>query len=349
MEFKTVDELAAHLIANGVNPVQAVTTAQETFAKNKAVTDEEWSVKGWFKRAARKLTSSSCDVLIGNLIVEYSQSNAPAEKAEIMHFIKHLEEGFYKSKVEPIVVKLRGWTIDVSGKVMNGLYFTGEHVNKSTQTSFLKELGSLVGQVTGDIVGGTVKLVGDITGSDLIEDIGESVQKASYFAGDKLGKAASGTWDVAAGIIMQDERQLNAGFSDLGSAIGDTVKATGHTVVNVVENSSNVIDGIANGNTNQMKDGALGLVKFGVVGALAFGVFDLVDGVDLLNSDSITVTDDLSTSEDVLIDNQNTHHVEPHERTLTSGETIWVDGDGDSSVNTYEGWNQTNPDYREKA
>ena len=45
-------------------------------------------------------------------------------------------------------------------------------------------------------------------------------------------------------------------------------------------------------------------------------------------------------------ENPNTHHVTPHERTLPDGRTIWIDGDGDSRVDTQGGWEQHNPDYR---
>jgi hypothetical protein len=42
-----------------------------------------------------------------------------------------------------------------------------------------------------------------------------------------------------------------------------------------------------------------------------------------------------------------THFVRPHERTLQNGETIWVDGDGDTSVDLDVeeggGWYQSNP------
>lgn len=40
------------------------------------------------------------------------------------------------------------------------------------------------------------------------------------------------------------------------------------------------------------------------------------------------------------------HHVSPHYRTLPDGREIWVDGDGDTTVDTYDGWMQHNPDYR---
>ena len=76
--------------------------------------------------------------------------------------------------------------------------------------------------------------------SEFIEEIGDGIKKASTFAGDKLGEVASGTWDVAAGIITQDESQLNEGFKDIGQAAGDTAKALGSSVCNVVENGVTV-------------------------------------------------------------------------------------------------------------
>ncbi|MBU8881201.1 hypothetical protein BGM26_19950 [Bacillus sp. FJAT-29790] len=230
--------------------------------------------------------------------------------------------------------------------------------------SFLKELGSFVGQVAGDVVGGTVKVVGEVTGSKLIEEIGDGVKQASYFAGDKLGEAASGTWDIASGIITQDEAKLDEGLGDIGKAVGDTAKAAGHAVCNVVDNGSNVLGGLLDGDSDRIVEGTKGLVKVGAVGALSFGVIDLIDGVDhsvLENGDSgmAAVDHSLPTSSDTslvasesdvtLVENPNTHHVEPHWRTLSDGTKIWVDGDGDTSINTYEGWEQSNPDYRIKG
>ncbi|MBS4223187.1 hypothetical protein [Lederbergia citrea] len=228
--------------------------------------------------------------------------------------------------------------------------------------NFLKGLGSFVGQVAGDVVGGTVKVVGEVTGSEFINEIGDGVKKASYFAGDKLGEAASGTWDIASGIITQDEAKLNAGISDMGKAVGDTAKAAGHAVCNVVDNGANVVGGIIDGDSERLVKGTKGLVKVGVVGALSFGVVDLIDGadgIDGVDTDAgqtgvaISDTSDInlvsSESDVTLVENSNMHHVEPHWRTLPDGTKIWVDGDGDTSVNTYDGWDQSNPDYRVKV
>ena len=50
--------------------------------------------------------------------------------------------------------------------------------------------------------------------------------------------------------------------------------------------------------------------------------------------------------EEYLTENPNMHHVTPHERVLSDGRTIWVDGDGDTTVDTSDGWFQGNPNYR---
>ncbi|WP_203245960.1 hypothetical protein [Sporosarcina beigongshangi] len=234
---------------------------------------------------------------------------------------------------------------------------------------FLKEVFSFVGEVAGEVVGGTVNKIGDVTGSEFIGEIGDGIKKASSFAGDKLGEAASGTWDIAAGIITQDEAQLDVGLNDMGKAIGDTARAAGHTICNVVENGTDVVGGLIDGDNERLKEGAKGVLKVGVVGALSFGIIDLVDGADAVDGNSTAIAMDgangqtalaydhspsvtsdpeipASDSDVTLVDNPNNHHVEPHWRTLSDGTKIWVDGDGDTSVNTFEGWNQSSPDYR---
>lgn len=185
-----------------------------------------------------------------------------------------------------------------------------------------------------------------------------------------MGNAASGIWDIGTGFITQDEQKLDEGFSDFGGAIGTTIKGIGGTIVNIAENSGKVIEGAISGNNEGFSEGAKGLIKTAAVGALAIGVLDLAVDLDGSDSDVVTVSDidspveivapqdaGVNSSEhsvvannsDKLIENPNSHHVEPHFRELSNGTTIWVDGDGDSSVNTYDGWTQSNPDYIEKA
>lgn len=226
--------------------------------------------------------------------------------------------------------------------------------------SFLKGLGSFVGEVAGTVVGGTIKTIGQATNVKFVEEVGDGVKKASVFAGDKIGEVASGTWDTAAGIVTQNDEKLDAGLNDMGKAIGDTAKAAGHTVCHVVENGKDVVYGMKDGDDERFRGGAKGLVKVGVVGAFSFGALDLVDGADSMNGDTTTVAaESVNTSNEGnspsidqkvnLVENPNDHHVESHWRTLPDGTRIWVDGDGDTSINTNEGWTQSNPDYRENV
>ena len=105
--------------------------------------------------------------------------------------------------------------------------------------------------------------------------------------------------------------------------------------------------GLVDGDIERLQEGAKGIIKFGAVGALSFVMVELVDGGDV---DAKVATDSAALSSDTtLVENPNQHHVEPHWRTHPRGEQIWVDGDGDTSINTTEGWTQSNPDYREKV
>lgn len=92
---------------------------------------------------------------------------------------------------------------------------------------------------------------------------------------------------------------------------------------------------------------------------IVFRVIDLVDGADAIDdnlasttsADSVNIPSEpalLATDDNVtLVENPNVHDVELHYRTLSDGTRIWVDGD--TSIDTYEGWTQSNPDYRVKG
>ena len=160
---------------------------------------------------------------------------------------------------------------------------------------------------------------------------------------------------------------MDEGFNDIGGAVSTTAKGIGSTVVNVVDNGGKVINGVFSGDGDQFSAGARGLVKTAAIGALAIGVVDFVDGADAVegteaadaaetegapadhNPPALAQAEAPSADQVTLVDNPNMHHVEPHWRTLPDGTRIWVDGDGDTSVNTTGGWNQHNPDYRTKA
>ncbi|HJF34254.1 MAG TPA: hypothetical protein K8V56_21025 [Sporosarcina psychrophila] len=136
----------------------------------------------------------------------------------------------------------------------------------------------------------------------------------------------------------------------MGTAVGHTVKAAGHTICNIVENGTNVVGGLVNEDGERLKPGTKGLVKVGVIGALSFEVIDMIDGVDGIDANhSASVALPTAAGDVALVDNLNCHHVEPHWRTAADGTQIWVDGDDDTSVHTNEGWSQSNPYLRRKG
>lgn len=142
----------------------------------------------------------------------------------------------------------------------------------------LKGIGNAAGELTGLVLGGTVRVVGELAGSSFVREIGDGVESATRFAGRKAGELASGAWDMTAGLIRQDGTQLNEGLQDLGGAVTDTAKGIGHVLVTVAENSGNVVKGIAHKDKELLKSGAKGLVYTAAVGAVAVGVVDAVDG-----------------------------------------------------------------------
>ncbi|WEG16678.1 hypothetical protein PQ478_19565 [Alkalihalophilus pseudofirmus] len=115
---------------------------------------------------------------------------------------------------------------------------------------FLKELGSFVGTVTGSVAGGAIKVVGEVSGSKFIGEIGDGVKNASQFAGDKLGEAASGAWDIGASIVTQDSNRMDQGFNDLGKATGDTQAIDGDGIVSAEESVSTTAESVEPGTHN---------------------------------------------------------------------------------------------------
>ena len=98
---------------------------------------------------------------------------------------------------------------------------------------------------------------------------------------------------------------------------------------------------IMDGDTDKAVKVGKELVKTAAIAALAVTVTDVIDGLDIFDDVDNTLADN-----DEFIENPNVHHVTPHERILADGRRIWVDGDGDTSIDTFEGWNQTNPNYK---
>ena len=85
--------------------------------------------------------------------------------------------------------------------------------------SFFKGLGHFAGEVTGKVIGGSVRVVGELTGSNFVKEIGDNVEKATIIAGRTAGNLASGVYDTTAGLITSDEEQSSNGMKDISGAV----------------------------------------------------------------------------------------------------------------------------------
>jgi len=151
--------------------------------------------------------------------------------------------------------------------------------------SFLKTFGKYAGKTAGIVVGGPIQVIGELTGSDVIEDIGKGVRKASEFAGTTVGQAADGAIGTVAGIINDNPTQRDQGLNEIGSAVGRTAKGVYQTAKHTVHNGGEVIGGFIDGDHDRVKKGAISIAKTVAIGALAVGVVDIVDGVDIADAE----------------------------------------------------------------
>ncbi|MCM3624350.1 HNH endonuclease [Brevibacillus borstelensis] len=194
---------------------------------------------------------------------------------------------------------------------------------------FLKELGTFAGKVTGKAIGGTVRVVGELTNSQTIKDIGNSAEKATAKTGMLLGKVASGTVDVGVGLFQKDDYKVKQGFSELGDAVVTTAKDVGHGIGYVYENGKNVVVGLKDGNNDQVKNGAKKLGMVAAVGVLAVGVVDIVDGVDGV-AEAAEAPADVEVFDTINSDLEGTEHPETgvlyESKAIQLPDGQWIEG-----------------------
>lgn len=229
-------------------------------------------------------------------------------------------------------------------------------VIKPSSEGILKELGVILGQVVGVLIGGTIWALGEVTNSDFIREVAEGVYKNTARTGVMLGSLASGTYDAVGGVITGDKDQFNQGLEEVLYTLGNSAKSIGSGFIHVTSKAIGTAGAIIEGDTDRALSLGKDLAKIAAIGVLTVGIIDLIDGIDGIDattevSDSIEV-DDVPVgveSDAIAIDNPNVHYVTPHPRTLPDGTEIYIDGDGDTSINTGGGWSQHNPDYKTKA
>jgi len=194
---------------------------------------------------------------------------------------------------------------------------------------FLNELGSFAGKVTGKVIGGSVRVVGELTNSQTIKEIGDGAERATARTGELLGKVASGTVDVGVGLFQKDDYKVKQGFNELGDAVVTTAKGVGQGIGYVYENGKNVVVGIKEGDMDQVKHGAKKIGMVAAVSVLAVGIIEVVDGVDGI-AEAAEVPTDVEVIDTINSDLAGTEHPEtgvPYEtKTIQLPDGQWVEG-----------------------
>ncbi|MBE7682813.1 hypothetical protein [Paenibacillus sp. P13VS] len=160
--------------------------------------------------------------------------------------------------------------------------------------SFLKGLGQFAGEVTGKVLGGSVRVVGEIAGSPFIKEVGNGVEKATINTGKTVGQLASGTYDLASGAIRKDDAAVEAGLADLGDAVTNTAKGVALSAKYVYNGGKDVVVGMKEEDMDRVKLGAKHLLAAAAVTTLAVGVIDAVDGADGMDTASIAEPTDIT-------------------------------------------------------
>ncbi|WP_114571865.1 hypothetical protein [Exiguobacterium flavidum] len=222
----------------------------------------------------------------------------------------------------------------------------------------IKGFSSIAGKVVGGVTGGLIKGVGELTGSDFIKEVGDGVKSSTEFAGKQLGNFAEGAWNVGSGLVAKDDEKVAQGMSDIGEGASQTGKAVVSGVKATASSALQVAEGVWTGDEEQWKKGLREVGKTAAVAAFGLSALDLADVADVTGNEGDAFADDQAASSSeasesvTLSENPNTHDVVPHERVLADGTVIWVDGDGDTtvdrSVDQGGGWTQTNPDHEVK-
>lgn len=214
--------------------------------------------------------------------------------------------------------------------------------------SFFKQIGKDLMGEAGNLLGGGLKKVGEVTGSKFVSEVGDGVHQSMEYTGSLIGGLADGAVSVGSGIINQDGQKIDKGLGVIGENAGDFGKKALKSAQVVVEQSVTTAGALMDGDFQTAKQSGAVLAKVAAISVVSIGVVDGLDGIGSTPS-LVGNADVVDENGYIQVENHNTHEVSPHFRTLPSGEVIWVDGDGDTSVDRMTGWEQTNPNYRIKV
>lgn len=139
----------------------------------------------------------------------------------------------------------------------------------------IKKAAMIGSAVVGGTIGGAVSLIGKLSKSKFIDEIGESIVDSALLTGEIAGTAVQGAVKAVSGMITSDEASVKDGFSELQQA-GETVVGNFVNNVKLVTKSGSEIAGSVR--KRDLKSAARGtkrLVKMISVGAITVGAMKI--------------------------------------------------------------------------
>lgn len=171
--------------------------------------------------------------------------------------------------------------------------------------SLLKQGGKLIGKASGLITGEPIKFIGKKLNNEYIQEIGESVKKASECTGKTLGNVADGTWNTASGSFNKDDGKKDKGINELKETFSQTAKGVGNSLKETYTKSKDVVQGIKENDKEKVINGAKGIGKTVAVATIAVGVLDVLDVIDVDGNETINhvQAEEIDSGESLTLDN----------------------------------------------
>jgi len=142
----------------------------------------------------------------------------------------------------------------------------------------IKKVGIVSGAIVGGLIGGTISVIGKVSKKPFIDELGESIVDSTILTGKIAGDIASGATHVVSGKIKGSRGTVEEGKQDLKSAGSSVVNNFVSNVQTVVDNSSDIIDGVKEKDKRKIIRGTKTLAKVVAVGVITVGAVKVKPG-----------------------------------------------------------------------
>lgn len=175
------------------------------------------------------------------------------------------------------------------------------------KNKLIQKIGDGSGKVVGSVLGGSIKLIGKAVKNDYVQEIGDSIDKASQFSCHTLGGLGQGVTDTVSGLIKKEKDEVYEGLNEIGETTWSATKTFGKGLTNTAKSTADVAVGVVNKDHDKTIQGLKNLGKVAAVGTIAFGIVDVIDGVGEVEAADLGDVQQISTINEHL--EGTTHHL----------------------------------------